>query len=137
MPLQILPQQHLKICFFFIFGCTGSPCRVKPFSRCGELGAPAHCSEQSSHCGGFSHCGAPALLRSRFSSCSFQAPERVLGSCGTWVVGPRHVGSSHTRDRTSVPSIGRQLLIHCATREVPKRHFYSYFAGRISLFLSI
>ena len=31
----------------------------------------------------------------------------------------RHVGSSQTRDRTRVPCIGRRVLNHCATREVP------------------
>ena len=48
-------------------------------------------------------------------------------SCGTraqqlWLTGsvaPRHVGSSWTRDRTRVPCIDRQILNHCATREVP------------------
>ena len=32
-------------------------------------------------------------------------------------VAPRHVGSSRTRDRTSVPCIGRRILNHCATRK--------------------
>ena len=30
-----------------------------------------------------------------------------------------HMESSQTRDRTHVPCIGRQILIHCTTREVP------------------
>ena len=54
-----------------------------------------------------------------------------FSSCGTpaqylWLVGlvaPWHVGSSQTRDRTRVPCIGRQILNHCATREVPV-HFF-------------
>ena len=33
-------------------------------------------------------------------------------------VAPQHVGSSRTRDWTRVPWIGRQILNHCATREV-------------------
>ena len=33
------------------------------------------------------------------------------------LVAPRYVGSSWTRARTCVPSIGRQILNHCATRE--------------------
>ena len=49
-----------------------------------------------------------------------------FSSCGTWVqqlwraglVALRHVGSSWTRARTHVPWIGRQILNHCATREV-------------------
>ena len=43
-----------------------------------------------------------------------------LSSCGTTgLVALRHVGSSQARDRTHVPCIGRQILYHCATREVP------------------
>ena len=58
-----------------------------------------------------------------------------FSSCGTWaqqlwlagsraqaqqlwrtgLVAPRHVGSSRIRARTHVPSIGRRILIHCAT----------------------
>ena len=39
-----------------------------------------------------------------------------------WFVGlasPRHVGSSQTRDGSCVPCIGRQILNHWSTREVP------------------
>ena len=43
------------------------------------------------------------------------------------LVAPRHVGSSWTSDRTRVPCIGRQILNHCATREVPGRLFLSLF----------
>ena len=35
------------------------------------------------------------------------------------LVAPRHVGSSLTRDQTRVPCIGRWILNHCATGEVP------------------
>ena len=35
------------------------------------------------------------------------------------LVAPRHVGSSWTRAQTCAPCIGRQILNHCATREVP------------------
>ena len=50
-----------------------------------------------------------------------------FSSCGTWaqqlwhmgLVAPRHVGSSQTRDWTCVPCIGRWILNHCATGEVP------------------
>ena len=37
----------------------------------------------------------------------------------TGLVAPRHVGSSRTRARTRFPCIGRRILNHCATREVP------------------
>ena len=36
----------------------------------------------------------------------------------TGLAAPQHGGSSRTRDRTRVPCIGRQILNHCATREV-------------------
>ena len=35
------------------------------------------------------------------------------------LVAPQDVGSSRTRARTHVPSIGRRIPNHCATREVP------------------
>ena len=37
---------------------------------------------------------------------------------------PWHVASSQTRDGTCVPRVGRQIRIHCATREVPAYLFY-------------
>ena len=36
------------------------------------------------------------------------------------LVAPRHVGSSLTRDGTHIPCIGRWILNHYATREVPE-----------------
>ena len=52
-------------------------------------GATLHCGAQASHCGGFSCCGARALgtwasvvVAHGLSSCSSQALERRLGSCG-------------------------------------------------------
>ncbi|KAJ8794162.1 hypothetical protein J1605_003308 [Eschrichtius robustus] len=39
------------------------------------------------------------------------------------LVALRHVRSSRTRDRTFVPCIGRRILNHCATREVPNTCF--------------
>ena len=50
-----------------------------------------------------------------FSSCSMWAQQ--LWHKG--LVTPQHVGSSQTRDRTCVPCIGRQILNHHATREIP------------------
>ena len=69
-----------------------------------------------SHCGGFSCCRAWALWHTGFSSCSTQAQQLWR----TDLVALRHVGSSQTRDRTRVPCIGRQILNHCITREVPE-----------------
>ena len=49
---------------------------------------------------------------------------RGLLSAGSVVVAhdpvaPRHVGSSRTRAQTRVPCIGRRILNHCTTMEVP------------------
>ena len=38
-----------------------------------------------------------------------------------------HMGSSRTRARTHVPCIGRQILYHCTTREVPVDFSYEAF----------
>ena len=74
----------------FIYGCVGSSLQC-----------------QASHCSGFSCCRA-----------------RALGAWASVVVAhglscSRHVGSSGTRARTPVPCIGRWILNHWATREVP------------------
>ena len=60
-----------------------------------------------------------SVVVARGLSSGSRALERRLSSCGDMgLVAPRHVGSSWTRDRTHVPCIGRQILNHCATREV-------------------
>ncbi|KAJ8796084.1 hypothetical protein J1605_018232 [Eschrichtius robustus] len=52
-----------------------------------------------------------------FDSMGSRAQAQQLWHMG--FVAPRHVGSSWTRARTRVPCIGRQILNHCVTREVP------------------
>ena len=62
-----------------------------------------------------------------FSSCGTWAQQlQLVGSRAqvqqlwhTGLVALRHVGSSRTRVRTHVPCIGRRILNHCTTREVP------------------
>ena len=66
-----------------------------------------------------------------FSCCGMQAQQLwLVGSRAqaqqlwlTGLVAPWHVGSSWTRARTCVPCIGRRILNHCATREVPAPAF--------------
>ena len=41
----------------------------------------------------------------------------------TGLVAPQHAESSQTRDRTCVPCIGRQILIHYTTREAQNLYF--------------
>ena len=73
-----------------------------------------------SRCVGFSSCGSRAqelwLAGSR-------AQAQSLWHTG--LVAPRHVGSSWARARTHVPCIGRRILNHCATREVPGVIFFN------------
>ena len=45
------------------------------------------------------------------------------GSRCTGLVALRHVDLPQTRDQTSIPRTGRQILIHCTTREVLKLLF--------------
>ena len=70
-------------------------------------------------CAGFSSCGMWAqqlwLVGSR-------ARAQQLWSMG--LVAPWHVGSSGNRDRTRVPCIGRWILNHCTTREVPLSFYF-------------
>ena len=64
------------------------------------------------------HCCVSVL-----SSCCKQ------GLCLSWSTGSGGTGlaslwpeeSSQTRDQTHVPCIGRQILIYCTTREVPRQ----------------
>ena len=58
--------------------------------------------------------------RAGFSSCGSRAQQLWR----TGLVAPQHVGSSQTRDRIHVPCIGRRILNHCASREVPLLLFY-------------
>ena len=54
-----------------------------------------------------------------FSSCGTRAQQLwCTGLAALW-----HVGSSRTRARTRVPCIGRQIINHCATREVSVSRF--------------
>ena len=69
--------------------------------------AALRCRVQDFYCGGFS-CGAQALRHVNFSSCS------TRGLVASW-----HVESSQTMDGTGAPCVGRQILKHWPTREVP------------------
>ena len=48
----------------------------------------------------------------------------------TGLVAPQHVGSSWTRARTRVPCTGRQILNHCATREV-QLYYFKYQVSKL------
>ena len=89
----------LKYLFLVVLGLR---CYAWAFSSCGEWGLLSSCVARASHCGehGLQAHGLQYL--------------QCLG-----LVAPWHVESSRIRDRTHVPCIGRQILMHCCTREVP------------------
>ena len=59
------------------------------------------------------------ILCHGLSCCGARAPDTQAQQLWlTGLVAPRHVGSNQARARTRVPCIGRQILNHCATREV-------------------
>ena len=101
---------HLFIYLFLFLAALGLCCCARGYS--------------SLRCAGFSLwwlllLGSTGSRRAGFSSCDSRAQERRLSSWPTGLVAPRHAGSSWTRARTRVPCIGRWILNHCATREVP------------------
>ena len=132
--------------------CFGSLLLHAGFLQLRRVGATHRCGARAFHCSGFSCCRAQALgtrasvvaERSRLSACRTQALECAsFSSWGAWaqqlwLAGSRaqaqqlwhtasvarHVRSSWTRDRTSVPCIRRQILNHCASKEVPALIFF-------------
>ena len=76
---------------------------------------------------GFSSCG---MLAQQLWLTGSRAQAQQLWRTG--LVAPWHVGSSWTRARTRVPCIGRWILNHCATREVPECFFYNEIFTKLS-----
>ncbi|KAJ8790669.1 hypothetical protein J1605_021267 [Eschrichtius robustus] len=62
---------------------------------------------------------SPALAGGFLTTVPPGKPPDPVFTGNTVEVALRHVGSSRTRARTRVPYIGRRILNHCATREVP------------------
>ena len=111
--LSLIPSSSsfFKIIYLFL-AMVGFCCCMQPFSSCGERGLLSSCRTRASHCSGFSCCRAQAL--------GAQAQQLCLSG----LVAPWHVGSSWTRDSTCVPFIGRWILYHWTTREVPSFLLY-------------
>ena len=76
-----------------------------------RLGVTVRCSVLASHCSGFFCCGAWAL------GCAGSVAV-ARGLCC-----PMARGIFPTMDQTHILCIGRQILIHCATRKVPEVEF--------------
>ena len=123
---KLIPRadSFLKILYFWLHWVFVAVCRL--FSSCSEQELLSSWGAKASHCGGFSCCRAGTLgqadsvvVECMLSSCSSWAPKLRLNSYNTGLVAPRLVGFPWTRDRTLISCIGRWLLNHWTTREVP------------------
>ena len=128
-----MPKRFLKInlFIFWLHWVFVAACRLSlvvasgGFSCCGAWALGAGASVVAAH--GLSSCSSRALEHVGFSSCRMWTQQLQLAGSRVqaqqlWhmgLVALRHVGSSQTRDRTCVPCIGRWILNHCTTREVP------------------
>ena len=119
MQVDSSPAEPPRKPFTYLYVCLFLLCWVfipAGFPSCSKQGAVRCCSVPSL-CSGFSCCRAQSLGHTGFCSCSLQALECRLSSCGIWVSAPRQVGSSQTRDQTHIPCIARQILNRWTTRE--------------------
>ena len=113
--------------FIYLFGCIGSSLLRAGFLQLWQAGATLRCGARASHCGGFSCCRAWALgMRASvvaarmLSSCGTWALEYRLSSCGAWAQLLRSMWNlPRPGMEDCVPGIGRRILNHCTTREVP------------------
>ena len=113
MDLDFFKNKFIYLIYLSL-AALGLRCCAWAFSSCAEWGllfVVVHVfslqwllllQSMGSRCVGFIRCGTQAQYLWR-----------------TGLVAPQHVGSSRTRNRTRVPCIGRRVLNHCATREVP------------------
>ena len=121
--------QSVRITFFFqLCWVFIAACRL--FSSCSEWWLLSSCSAQASHCSGFSCCGAQALRArasvvagSRLRSCGLRALEHRLRSPGARPSCSVACRIFPEEGLNLCPLIGRQILIHCATREVLMVYF--------------
>ena len=104
----------IYLLYIFIFGCIGSSLLRAGFSLRWLLLLRSTGSRHA----GFSSCG---LWAQQLWLAGSRAQAQQLRRTG--LVASRHVGSSRTRARTRVPCIGRRILNHCVTREVPPQLF--------------
>ena len=114
----------------FIFGCTGSSLRQHALSL---FAASRKVLLQASHWVGFS---LQCLLLWQSTGSSGHA--QSLWHRG--LIAPGHVESSQIRDRTCVPCIGRWMLNHWTTREVPyifKFQLISFLKVKVTAFIAV
>ena len=128
LAIGFLISKFLK---FFIFGCVGSSLLCVGFIQLWRAGATLCCGAQASHCGGFSSCGARTLgardsvvAACGLSSCGTWALELRLSSCGARAQLLHGMWAFPRPGIKLVPCVGRWILNHCATREVPAIGFF-------------
>ena len=103
---------------YFIFDYSGSSLLPRLFSRCSELGLLFSCG---------SLCSTGFSLRWLLLLWNTGSRHMGLSSCSSWaqqlwctgLAAPWQVKSSQTRNQTCVPCIGRWILNHWTTGEVP------------------
>ena len=104
----------------YLFGCAESLLLRGPLSRCSKCGS---------------------LMAGSPPPASWFTCFRAHGLQQLWLPGPaapQHVvGSSWTRDRTRVLCIGRRILNHWTTREVPRLFFQLYKSVTAALSLEL
>ena len=115
---KTLIHSFIKINLFIYFWLHWVFIAVHRLSLVAASRGTLHCGARASHCSGFSSLQSMGSRRTGFSSCGTQAQWLwCTGLLASW-----HVGSSRTRARIRVPCIGRRILNHCDTREVPLIH---------------
>ena len=111
--------QYYSFINLFIFGHFGSSLLCEGFLQLQQVGATLHHGAWASHCSGFSCCRARALGAQAQQLWLVGSRAQAQQLWRTGLVAPWHVRSSQLRARTCVPRIGRWILNHCATSEVP------------------
>ena len=119
VPISSLHFLFLKnnlFIYYFIFGFTGSLLLCVGSLYLWPAGATSPCSRW------LLTTVASPLVEHRLQVHRFQQRQHA-GSAGV-MRAPWHVESSQTRGGTCVPRVGRQIRIHCTTREVPAYLIY-------------
>ena len=113
-PPSFLPLKKKITYFIFIFGCAGSSLLCTGFLQLWQAGGTLHWVR------GLLIVAASLTAEHSFRCVDFssRSTQAQLWWCMD-IVALRHVESSWIRNQTHVSCIGRQISIHCGTREVP------------------
>ena len=111
-PLQRLLLIHLLLAALDLHCCMGFSLQ--------RAEAPLHCSASAPHSGGFSWCGAEALLNYMFSSCAWAQEFWCIG-----FIAPQHVGSSTLGTESMSPALAGGFLT-ISPPEKPCKDFWQH-----------